>query len=62
MRAYLTEETIVKIGKYTFGVKMIAEGGNLESIGPFTISIVLGEIQLVFPSVLINPKEGLSKI
>ena len=62
MRAYLTEETIAKIGKYTFGVKMIAKGGNSESIGPFTISIVQDEIPLVFPSNLINPKEGLSKI
>ena len=62
MRAYLTEETISKIGKFTFGIKMIAEGGNSESIGPFGISILQGEIPLVFPSVLINPIEGLEKI
>ena len=62
MRAYLTEETISKIGKHTFGIKMTAKGGNSESIGPFAITIVQGEIPLVFPSVLINPKEGLSKI
>ena len=62
MLAYLTEETIAKIGEYIFRIKMIAEGMNSKSIGPFTISILEGEIPLIFPTILINPDEGLSKI
>ena len=41
---------------------MIGDGGNSKIIGPFIINILEGEIPLVFPTHLINPKEGLTQI
>jgi hypothetical protein len=62
MQAYLTDESINTIGQYIFKIEIYGLGGNSKLIGPFTINILEGEIPLVFPSRLINPKEGISEI
>ena len=62
MLAYLTEETIARVGKFIFRIKIIGEGRNSKLIGPFSMEIEEGEIPFVFPTNLINPKSGLTEI
>ena len=62
MLAYLTQEAIDNIGVYIFRIKMNGLEGNSESIGPFSMTVVNRGAPLVFPTNLINPKEGLSEI
>jgi hypothetical protein len=62
MFAYLTEETITTVGKHIFRIKILGKGGNSKLIGPLSMEIVEGEIPLVFPTHIINPKWGLTEI
>ena len=51
-----------QVGVYIFYVRMIAEGGNEKTIGPFTLNIVAEDVEFVFPSMLINSMTGLNEI